>query len=318
MAGIKPGMRVLEIGSGGYNAALIAELVGPTGSVTSVDIDEGVVGRARACLNEGGYSQVNVVLADAEHGVPAHAPYDRILVTVGAFDIPPAWFEQLTDNGLLVVPLRFSGITRLITFGRTGDILTASNYRLAAFVPMQGDGAATEQLIQLTADIGLVVDPQHKADFNLAALREALHRPPVDLWAGTPFDMPDELALFQLTTGGSGMVMLRAAQKAVDEGLVDPAVRHGMPVLVQGGSFAYRIKRKSDNQPGGYEAGVRAHGSDAEKVGQQMLQLIRAWGTDHFYRGAASITYYPAGTDTAGLTGWRTDKPHGILAVSWS
>ena len=318
MAGIEPGMSVLEIGSGGYNAALIAEIVGKTGSVTTVDIDAGVVQRAKDCLAAAGYERVNVVRADAEHGVADHAPYDRILVTVGAWDIPPAWVEQLTDSGRIVVPLRFCGITRLIAFDRTGDSLTASSYRLSSFVPMQGDGAVSEQLVRVTEDVGLHLDPEQKATFNLPALREALHGQVVEMWAGTPFDMPDELAMFLLTNGGPGMVMMHAAQKVIDEGLVDPAVRHGMPTLVQDRSFAYRIKRGSQNFTSGYEAGVRAYGPDAEAVGQQLLTLLREWGTDHFRRGAACIVYYPAGTDISGLTSWRSVKRHGVLAVSWS
>lgn len=83
-AGLRSGMRVLEIGSGGYNAALMAELVGEHGQVTTVDIDPEVIDRVRDCLIEAGYSRVNVVLADAEGGVPEHAPYDRIIVTAGA------------------------------------------------------------------------------------------------------------------------------------------------------------------------------------------------------------------------------------------
>src|SRR5262245_57191173 len=55
-AGLGPGMRVLEIGSGGYNAALLAEIVGPDGWVVSVDIDPDVTGRARALLAATGYS----------------------------------------------------------------------------------------------------------------------------------------------------------------------------------------------------------------------------------------------------------------------
>ncbi|BCY07296.1 methyltransferase, FxLD system [Actinoplanes sp. L3-i22] len=318
MADVQPGMRVLEIGSGGYNAALIAEVVGPTGAVTTVDIDAGVVERARACLTATGYDRVNVVLADAQYGVPEYAPYDRIIVTVGAADVPQAWLEQLTDTGRIVVPLRFSGITRMIAFDRTGQTLTADNYRLGGFVPMQGDGASAEQLVPITADLGLYVDPQYDVDFDVPALRAALSSAPVDLWAGTPFDMPDELAMFQLTNGGSGMVMLHAAQKAVDEGVVEPAVRHGIPVLVQGGNFAYRIKRESEKFASGYEAGVRAHGPQAQQVGEQMLALVRDWGTDHFRRGAARIVYYPAGTDVTGLAGWRSVKRHGILAISWS
>lgn len=92
-------MRVLEIGSGGYNAALIAELVGETGQVTTVDIDPDVADRAQSCLAAAGYHRVNVVVADAEGGVPKHAPYDRMIVTVGAWDIPPAWSDQLAEGG---------------------------------------------------------------------------------------------------------------------------------------------------------------------------------------------------------------------------
>lgn len=66
-------MRILEIGSGGYNAALPAELVGPSGQVTTVDIDEDITDRASRLLGEAGYSRVNVVLADAEGGVPEYA-----------------------------------------------------------------------------------------------------------------------------------------------------------------------------------------------------------------------------------------------------
>ncbi|HEU0088834.1 MAG TPA: methyltransferase domain-containing protein [Pseudonocardiaceae bacterium] len=92
-------MRILEIESGGYNAALIAELVGEAGEVTTVDIDPDVVDRARNCLTVAGYHKVNVVLADAESGVPEHAPYDRVIATVGAWNIPPSGLTSLPTVG---------------------------------------------------------------------------------------------------------------------------------------------------------------------------------------------------------------------------
>ncbi|MGH3828764.1 MAG: methyltransferase, FxLD system [Pseudonocardiaceae bacterium] len=129
-AQLAPGMRVLEIGSGGYNAALIAELVGEEGQVTTVDIDPDVVDRARRCLAAAGYRRVTVVLADAEGGVPDYAPYDRIIVTAGVWDIPPAWSDQLAEGGRLVVPLRMRGLTRSIVFERDGGHLASRSYEL--------------------------------------------------------------------------------------------------------------------------------------------------------------------------------------------
>ncbi|WP_435126322.1 methyltransferase, FxLD system [Micromonospora tulbaghiae] len=319
LAEVRPGMNVLEIGSGGYNAALIAEVVGRTGSVTTVDIDADVVDRARAGLRRAGYEQVNVVLADAEHGVAQHAPYDRIIVTVGAWDIPPAWLDQLTPDGRIVVPLRFAGITRMVAFDRTPgmSVLTASSYRLGSFVPMQGDGAASEQLIPVTPDVGLRLDQSSALTFDVPALRKALNSKPVESWSGTPFDMPDELELYLLTSG-SELPMLHAAQAAVDQGVVNRTVRNGTPTLVRGGSFAYRIKRENPQTVSGYETGVIAHGPEAEQVGGEVLAMIRTWAGRYYRRGAAHITYHPNTADTSDLTGWHTTKRHGVLAVAWS
>src|SRR5690606_28134946 len=87
----QPGDNVLEIGAGaGYNAALLAELVGPTGAVTTVDIDPDVTAHARSALTATGYDHVRVITADGALGAPEHAPFDKIIVTVGPWDLPPA------------------------------------------------------------------------------------------------------------------------------------------------------------------------------------------------------------------------------------
>src|SRR5262245_59188187 len=79
--GLEPGHRVLEIGAGtGYNAALMARLVGETGKVTTVDIDEDIAARARKRLTEAGFGQVEVICADGGYGYEDSAPYDRIIV----------------------------------------------------------------------------------------------------------------------------------------------------------------------------------------------------------------------------------------------
>ncbi len=90
--GLAPGLRVLEIGAGtGYNAALLASLVGPSGQVVTLDLDADIVTEAQSHLAAAGYPQVTVVMGDGANGYAASAPYDRIIVTAGAWDVFPAW-----------------------------------------------------------------------------------------------------------------------------------------------------------------------------------------------------------------------------------
>ncbi|MDM4723298.1 methyltransferase, FxLD system [Micromonospora sp. WMMA1363] len=315
-AQIEPAMTVLEIGSSGYNAALIAELVGDRGAVTTVDIDPEIVTRATRNLRAAGYEQVRVVQADAEHGVPQHGPYDVIMVTVGAYDCPPAWRNQLSEHGRIVVPLRFAGITRLIAFDRDGDRLVGDRYRLGAFVPMQGNGAATDQMVPITGEVTLRLDTCELADFDVPALRKAVHSSGIERWSGAPFDLPDELELFLLTHGRKPVPMLHVSENMVQQGVFAASARRGVPALIEGGSFAYRTKRESP-ETGGFETGVIAHGPDAETVAARYIELLRRWARDYRRRDAARIEYLPAGADTKHLTGWSTTKRHGTVTVTW-
>jgi protein-L-isoaspartate(D-aspartate) O-methyltransferase len=131
----RPGHRVLEIGAGtGYNAALLACLVGREGELTTLDIDEDVVESARRNLNAAGYRGVRVICGDGEDGYPAAAPFDRIIVTAGAWDIPPAWLEQLAPGGRIVVSLRIRGLTRSIALERDGACWRSRSTEYCGFV----------------------------------------------------------------------------------------------------------------------------------------------------------------------------------------
>jgi len=95
---VEPGHQVREIGAGtGYNAALLAFLVGETGALTTVDIDQDLVEQARDHLAAAGVSSVRVVCGDGANGYAESAPYDRIMLTVGADDVAPAWVDQLAS-----------------------------------------------------------------------------------------------------------------------------------------------------------------------------------------------------------------------------
>lgn len=313
-AEIKPGMRVLEIGSGGYNAALIQELVGTEGMVVSADIDPDIVDRARACLAAAGYDRVEVVLADAENGVPEHAPYDRIIVTAGAWDIPPAWMDQLSAAGRIVVPLRMRGRTRTIAFDRSDDVLVSRSYRLSVFVPMQGSGAFREHTIRLAEGVVLRVDEEPQR-FDVEALRRALNSPRLERWSGAAFDLPDELELFLLTNTPQ-VAMLHADEDLVDQGWFAPSAARGVPALICGGSFAYRTKRPNE-KTGGFESGVFAHGPEAEAVAAEYVELLRRWASDHRRRGAARIQYVPKTARTSLPSHGLISKRHGTVVVSW-
>jgi protein-L-isoaspartate(D-aspartate) O-methyltransferase len=107
---LKPGQRVLEIGAGtGYNAALIAQIVGLSGQVTTVDIEPFIVAGAKANLRETGFDRIKVILGEGGLGYPDNAPYDRIVATVGVWEIPISWFEQLAPSGRIAAPLHLFG-----------------------------------------------------------------------------------------------------------------------------------------------------------------------------------------------------------------
>ncbi|WP_206664107.1 methyltransferase, FxLD system [Thermomonospora catenispora] len=318
-AGIEPGMRVLEIGSGGYNAALLAELVGDGGRVVSADIDPDIVRRARDLLEATGYDRVEVVEADAEHGVPDGAPYDRIIVTAGAWNIPPAWIRQLTENGRLVVPLRLKGLTRVVAFDRVGETLVGRDYRLAAFVPMQGAGAHSERLVPLDEGVMLCVDDE-ALKFDVEELRAALRGPRVERWSGAAFDLPDELELF-LMTGSPRTALLHADEKLIRQGRFAPSAAGWVPALIADGGIAYRVKRTNE-ETGGFETGVFAHGPAAETLAERYVELLRRWAHRHRRHGAARIRYLPGGVDAPAEaeepSGGLIPKRHGVVEVTWS
>jgi protein-L-isoaspartate(D-aspartate) O-methyltransferase len=157
---LEPGQRVLEIGTGtGYNAALLAHIVGESGEVVTVDIDEDIVVAAREHLNAAGLGRVRVICNDGGLGYPEEAPYDRVILTINAWDIAPAWYDQLRPSGRLVLPLTLSGSTqKIVAFKHAGDHLTSVSVRDSTFMPLRGIFAAPEAItLGLGAEPGLTL-----------------------------------------------------------------------------------------------------------------------------------------------------------------
>lgn len=100
---LSPTDKVLEIGTGsGYVTALLAEL---TQSVISIERRESLAESARALLAALGYSNVKVVTGDGTRGFPETAPYDAIVVSAAAAEMPPALMSQLSEGGRMIIPV---------------------------------------------------------------------------------------------------------------------------------------------------------------------------------------------------------------------
>jgi protein-L-isoaspartate(D-aspartate) O-methyltransferase len=189
------------------------------------------------------------------------------------------------------------------------------SYRLSGFVPIQGVGSYSERVVPLAEGVTLRLDDSSQ-QFDVAGLREALHSPRLERWSGAPFDLPDELELF-LVTSAPRAALLHASERLVERGHFAPSAARGVPALISGGSFAYRTKRPNE-ATGGFESGVFAHGPGAEAVAAQYVDLLRRWARDHRRRGAARIQYIPKTAGTAEPFPGLVAKRHGAVAVSWS
>ncbi|ABD12673.1 protein-L-isoaspartate carboxylmethyltransferase [Frankia casuarinae] len=316
-AAITPGMRILEIGSGGYNAALIAELVGPAGQVTTVDIDKDVIDRARHLLAQVGYPQVNVVLADAEFGVPEHAPYDRILVTVGAWDVPPAWVAQLAEGGRLAVPLQLRGLSRVITFERANEYLLSRASRLFGFVPIQGAGAhQTTLLVLREGEITLRFEEGPPTDPGL--LEGVFDAPRVEVWSGVTIGRFEPWAGTQmwLATVLPGFCRVVLDRK-LDTGLLSPPGSHSAAVaVVDDDTLAYVTTRGAADSVD-VELGVHAFGPGASELAEQVAEQLQVWGREHRH-SSPQFRVDPAGTADDQLPAGRViDKKHSRITISW-
>lgn len=313
------GQRILEIGSGGYNAALLRELVGPEGLVTTLDIDQEVVERARACLVAAGYRDVRVVRGDGEFGAAEYGPFDRIIVTVGTWGIPPAWAEQLAEGGRLVVPLRIKGLGRSWVLEHAGGHLVGRDPMTCGFVPMQGVGTNRSQSISLHGgEINLWVGEQQ---IDTTALSEVFSTARVEAWSGVTVCKGETFGNLDLWLARlPDFCLLSAKQEAVNRGLVFPGWHVGTPTLIgRGSSLAYRTKLRQVNANETLkEFGVYAHGSDAAKVADRFLEQIRIWDRDHRHGPGPRLTVHPAGTPDVDLpTGLVIDRRHTRIVISW-
>lgn len=137
---VAPGSRVLEVGTGtGYNAALLAHLVGDRGSVITVDIDADMVAQASATLHALRFDRVEARLGDGHERID-DLLFDRIIVSARANDIEAAWWDELRDGGRIVIPLDIGfGGERAIGFVRRGSRLESTGSYPCSFITLRGE-----------------------------------------------------------------------------------------------------------------------------------------------------------------------------------
>lgn len=129
--------RVLEIGTGsGYQAAILSKLAR---DVYTIERHAVLAERAQRLLAELGYHNVHVRVGDGTAGWPEHAPFEAIIVTAAAPEVPQPLLDQLADGGRLVAPVGPAGFQNLICVRKKDQRTTTRNMAPVAFVPLIGE-----------------------------------------------------------------------------------------------------------------------------------------------------------------------------------
>jgi protein-L-isoaspartate(D-aspartate) O-methyltransferase len=145
---LEVGNKVLEVGAGsGWHAATIAELVAPSGAprseyghVYTVEIVQDLADSARKNIMKAGYGdRVTIIGGDGSMGFPEKAPYDRILVTAAAPDVPKPLIDQLKSGGIMLIPVGNASLFQnLMKVTKTDGKIKQENLGGVAFVPLTG------------------------------------------------------------------------------------------------------------------------------------------------------------------------------------
>jgi protein-L-isoaspartate(D-aspartate) O-methyltransferase len=281
---LRPGQRVLEIGAGtGYNAALLAHVVGDEGRVTTLDLDDDIVAEARAHLAAAGVTGVRVVCADGWAGCVEAAPFDRIILTVGAHDISPTWRAQLAPGGRLVLPLGLPAVQVSVAFAERDGMLESVSVRPCQFMRLRGSaaismrqepvGPAPAPRVWLRAGHAMEGAAVHALlQAPARTLATGLSAQGRELYAGL-------IAWVGLHEPTSGWFVAQGEARAA--GLVPSFVGDGVEAAATYGLFEpsavalfVRLEPPPDAD-GGLAIGIRAHGEAT--LGERLRATTLAW-----------------------------------------
>ncbi|MCX4718141.1 methyltransferase, FxLD system [Streptomyces virginiae] len=291
----QPGERILELGAGtGYNAALLAHLVGDTGHVTTIDVDDDLVERARAHLAAAGYTNVDALTRDGAVGYADGAPYDRIIATVGAHGIPHAWLDQLAPDGRLVVPQRIKGsVSRSIVYERRDGRWISLGSEMNTFMPLRrGIADDDRRIVSLSADGTVRLQAPAGTPIDAEALARVLEEPRVEEWTGMTvraMESPEWMELFVSCSFHSGLIRMLFPASAKGTTLTEDPYPSSTAVIDKGG-LTYLARRLSDQTTpeGGklWEFGVIGHGPGSDELAAKVAEVIRTWDRNYRSREA--------------------------------
>lgn len=140
MLQLEPGHRVFELGTGsGWNAALIGNSVGPEGHVYSVEIIPELARQASETIKSLGIETVSIIEGDGGDGHAPGAPYDRATFTAGTYDLPRHFYQQIKQDGLLLIVIKSEGGgDTLFILKKVGDHFESTDAMQCGFVQMMG------------------------------------------------------------------------------------------------------------------------------------------------------------------------------------
>ncbi|GAA1540604.1 methyltransferase, FxLD system [Streptomyces albidochromogenes] len=323
----KPGERILELGAGtGYNAALLAHLVGESGHVTTIDVDDDLVDGAREHLAAAGCTNVEVLTRDGALGQAEGAPYDRIIATVGAHGVPHAWLDQLAPGGRLVVPQRLKGsVSRSIVYEQQRDGQWVSlGSEMNTFMPLRrGIADDDRHVVPLSSDGTVRLQAPAGQHIDADALAGVLSEPRCEEWTGVmvrAMESPEWMELFVTCSMPSGLIRMLFPQAAKGALLTEDPYPSSTAAVDKGALtyLARRLSEKTTDEGGKlWEFGVIGHGPASDELAARVADVIRTWDRDYRDRQATFRLQPPNAPAETGPGHFALDTPLNRIVVDW-